>query len=488
MVIFQDHFIDNRNKWALRVSDEISMGISPTGHTYFLEHKREKGNWASYQWIKIPHGINYKIHTIIQKTEGINDNGYGLIWRRNVEVEGGYWTFEVSGDGHYRVSQWDAQKWNNHIPWTKSPHVREDNSANELVIVQYPTKAQVYLNNEYLNEVATPEVSATTELQGVGFIVNNRMKVTVQSLIVVQHAEEELAPTFVATDDLHTIMDELNQLVGLNNVKQEIITLINFLKVQRKREERNMKPAPLSYHMVLMGPPGTGKTTIARLIGKIYRQLGFLKKGHVVETDRAGLVGQFIGQTAPKVEAKVNEALDGVLFIDEAYGLKPADDSGRDFGQEAIEALLKRMEDNRGRIAVIIAGYPDEMERFLEANPGVKSRFNRYFHFDHYTPKEMCQIFELFCSQMGYELTTGGREKLMEHLEVAYQNRTRTFGNGRYARNLLEKTLEQHANRIVNLHVMTDMALQELTEEDIPDYKGPKKASGVGFRPMTGTP
>ena len=134
MVIFQDHFIDNRNKWALRVSDEISMGISPTGHTYFLEHKREKGNWASYQWIKIPHGINYKIHTIIQKTEGINDNGYGLIWRRNVEVEGGYWTFEVSGDGHYRVSQWDAQKWNNHIPWTKSPHVREDNSANELVM------------------------------------------------------------------------------------------------------------------------------------------------------------------------------------------------------------------------------------------------------------------------------------------------------------------------------------------------------------------
>ncbi len=273
--------------------------------------------------------------------------------------------------------------------------------------------------------------------------------------------------TEVSEKTLDEILAELNEMIGMENIKREVDSLINFLKVQKMRQERGMSKTPVSLHAVFCGPPGTGKTTIARLIGKIYRSLGFLTKGHLVETDRSGLVAGYVGQTALKVDEIVNKSLDGVLFIDEAYALKP-EGGLNDFGQEAIDILLKRMEDYRDRLVVIVAGYPDEMERFLEANPGIKSRFNRYFYFDDYASEELIAIFEKFALASNFNVTDGAKEKLLSVLEVLYANRDRTFGNGRLVRNIFEKTIENQSNRIAGIAPITDEILATITAEDIP--------------------
>ena len=272
-------------------------------------------------------------------------------------------------------------------------------------------------------------------------------------------------------DELTKILDqalaELNDLVGLDNIKEEVKTLANFLKVQRIRQERGLAKTSVSLHAVFCGPPGTGKTTVARLMSRIYQGLGFLKKGHLVETDRAGMVAGYIGKTAEKVDNIVNSALDGVLFIDEAYALVPKD-AERDFGQEAIDVLLKRMEDNRDRLVVIVAGYTDEMTRFIESNPGLKSRFNRYFYFDDYKPDELLAIFESMANKSHFKLTAETREKLLRLFEELYVRRDRTFGNARVARNLFEKSIERQANRLAVLSSLTDEVLTTLLPEDIP--------------------
>ena len=233
--------------------------------------------------------------------------------------------------------------------------------------------------------------------------------------------------------DSHTIeehLQELDQLIGLNHLKGEVHQFINFLKIQTLREKQGLARIPITLHSVFCGSPGTGKTTVARLMGKIYQTLGILKKGHLVETDRSGMVAGYVGQTAQRVDELVESALDGVLFIDEAYTLKPID-SGNDFGQEAIDMLLKRMEDYRDRLVVIVAGYGGEMTRFIESNPGLKSRFNRYFHFEDYTPQELLLIFNSFCQKHSYRLTEEGREVLLHQLQDLYHQRDKSFGNGR---------------------------------------------------------
>ncbi|GAB4366104.1 MAG: hypothetical protein Kow009_02890 [Spirochaetales bacterium] len=270
-------------------------------------------------------------------------------------------------------------------------------------------------------------------------------------------------------ETLDEVMEKINRLIGMEKVKEQIATFINVIKVHKERERRGLPVTPLTLHAVFYGPPGTGKTTIARYLGKVYRCLGLLKKGHLVETDRAGLVAGYVGQTAIRTDEVFQKALDGVLFIDEAYSLS-SKDSGKDFGQEAIETLLKRMEDHRDRIAVIVAGYPEEMREFIESNPGLRTRFNRFFYFDHYTPAELVKIFEVFMENARFTLTSGARKALLAYISRKCEQRDRTFGNGRFVRNLFERVVEKQANRIAETSPLTDEILCTITAWDIPDF------------------
>ena len=260
---------------------------------------------------------------------------------------------------------------------------------------------------------------------------------------------------------------ELDELIGLSSVKEEVRSLANFVKVQKQREAKGMKTAKVSYHLVFYGSPGTGKTTVARIVGRIYKDLGVLKKGHTVETDRGGLVAKYMGQTALKTDTVVQQALDGVLFIDEAYSLVPEGGSGQDYGQEAISTLLKRMEDYRDRLVVIIAGYKDEMQRFIDSNPGLQSRFNRYIDFPDYTGAELADIFKMYMKKNQYTLADDADDYLKERFEYVVAHKDRNFGNARFARNVFEKSIQQQANRLSGRSNLSKSQLTELTVEDL---------------------
>ena len=252
---------------------------------------------------------------------------------------------------------------------------------------------------------------------------------------------------------------ELDDLIGLGSVKKEVRSLANFVKLQKQREAQGLKTAKVSYHLVFYGSPGTGKTTVARIIGRIYKD--------PVETDRGGLVAKYMGQTALKTDTVIQQALDGVLFIDEAYSLVPEGGNGSDYGQEAIATLLKRMEDYRDRLVVIIAGYKDEMQRFIDSNPGLQSRFNRYIDFPDYSGKELTEIFKMYMKKNQYTLADDAEAYLKERFDEAVAHKDRNFGNARFARNVFEKSIQQQANRLSNQYNLSKEELTELTIEDL---------------------
>jgi len=259
---------------------------------------------------------------------------------------------------------------------------------------------------------------------------------------------------------------ELDDLIGLGAVKDEVKSLANFVKLQKQRQDKGLKTPKLSYHLVFTGSPGTGKTTVARIVARIYKDLGILKKGHTVETDRSGLVANYVGQTATKTNAVVDSALNGVLFIDEAYALVP-ENASQDYGQEAISTLLKRMEDDRDKLVVIIAGYTNEMKRFIDSNPGLQSRFNRYINFPDYTAGELTDIFKMYMKKNQYTLESEAEEMLRERLTYAVDHKDRNFGNARYVRNIFEKAIQAQANRLSGRKGLNERQLTEITVEDL---------------------
>jgi SpoVK/Ycf46/Vps4 family AAA+-type ATPase len=267
--------------------------------------------------------------------------------------------------------------------------------------------------------------------------------------------------------DLDQLMKELNELIGLSAVKGEVTNLVNVLKVEKLRKEKNLPVPTRSLHMVFTGNPGTGKTTIGRLIAKIFKALGVLEKGHLIETDRSGLVAGYVGQTAAKTIEICQKSLGGVLFIDEAYAL--AEGGENDFGREAINTLLKFMEDNRGNFIVIVAGYTDNMQTFINKNPGLQSRFNKYIVFDDYSPEELFSIFSSITTKSKLKLTEEAATKVKEILQSHYDKRDKKFGNGRFARNLFEKIYGNQANRLVTVTNLDEEGLCTISTEDISD-------------------
>ena len=267
--------------------------------------------------------------------------------------------------------------------------------------------------------------------------------------------------------DFDELMAQLDSLVGLDDVKKDIKNLMNLVKVRRLRKENGLPIPPMSLHMVFMGNPGTGKTTVARIISGLYAAIGVLEKGQLIEVDRSGLVAGYVGQTALKTQEVIKSALGGVLFIDEAYSL--ASGGENDFGREAIETILKAMEDHRDELIVVVAGYDGPMEKFINSNPGLQSRFNKYFYFHDYNGEQLLYIFKGQCKKNGYALTEEAEAEAKAMFEELYENRGENFGNGRDVRNVFEDTVVRQSNRVAALDAPTKDDLMQFLPEDLRD-------------------
>ncbi len=266
-------------------------------------------------------------------------------------------------------------------------------------------------------------------------------------------------------ETMESLLAELDALVGLDNVKQDVHSLMNFIKVTKIREKRGMKVPTVSYHLVFTGNPGTGKTTVARLVAKLYYHMGILPQGQLVETDRSALVAGYLGQTAIKTQKVIQQAMGGVLFIDEAYSL--AGDTDDSYGKEAIETILKAMEDHRDELVVIVAGYTELMHKFMESNPGLSSRFSKYFEYPDYSGAELLEIFQRFCGKNGYVLEPEAAGILRIKFDELYEKRDEHFGNARTARNIFEKAINAQADRIAAQSIFSDADLENIISADI---------------------
>lgn len=261
------------------------------------------------------------------------------------------------------------------------------------------------------------------------------------------------------------LMAQLESLVGLDEVKKDVKNLVNLMKVRKLRQENDLPVPPMSLHMVFMGNPGTGKTTVARLISGLYAAIGVLSKGQLVEVDRSGLVAGYVGQTALKTQEAIKSALGGVLFIDEAYSLSSGGEN--DFGREAIETILKAMEDHRDDLIVIVAGYDEPMQKFLSSNPGLESRFNKYFYFPDYTGEQLLTIFKNQCQKNSYTLSPEAEEAAKALFDRLYQQRDDNFGNGRDVRNCFEDMIVRQSNRVAAMEAPTKEDLMTVLPEDL---------------------
>lgn len=265
---------------------------------------------------------------------------------------------------------------------------------------------------------------------------------------------------------LNELLDELNTLIGLEKVKADVNSLINLVKIRTIRKERGLESPAMSLHMVFSGNPGTGKTTIARLLSQIYKAMGLLSKGHLTEVDRSSLVGGYVGQTAIKVQSVIEKSKGGVLFIDEAYSLT-VNRSATDYGFEAVDTLLKSMEDNRDDLIVIVAGYTEPMEEFLDSNPGLKSRFNKFINFDDYSPEELIGILKLKAKKSSLTLSEAAEKYSFDFFTKRCENKPENYANARDVRNYFEKSLVNQADRLAKLDNITNEQLSTIELEDV---------------------
>lgn len=297
---------------------------------------------------------------------------------------------------------------------------------------------------EFAESIAVEQPKAQGKTQNVGVSIQNTEKIS-----------------------LDEALSRLNKLVGLNKVKAQVLDWVDQIKVFQLRKERGMSVPDMSYHLVFTGNPGTGKTTVARLMAQIYCALGILKEGHLVEVNRSDLVAGYIGQTAIKTMDVINKAYGGVLFIDEAYTL--ASGSGNDFGQEAIDTLLKEMEDKRDNLVVIVAGYSDLMSKFIESNPGLRSRFKNYIEFTDYNGDELYKIFFGLCRNNQYSVSEDAKETLLRYFQSLYSKRDKNFGNGRDVRNIFENIITKQSKRVAKISQPTDTEMATITLQDMPE-------------------
>ena len=515
-VEFEDSFQDGRSGWAA----DNEWGTFRVRNGAFEVIAKQAGG-VVYQ-VPFVEPRDYEFEALVGWQGGI-EFGFGIGFGR-LDTNGGWsvaLSFLITALGHWTVLAGKTEV----APWTSDAVVRRGALTNHLKIERVEDVLRFWLNGAmvlqtsrsvfglapfdrfvpalttgqtslrvlhvrlgrglnvlaFFKDVMTKYVEATVEgmVQEPYKAFQKQLASLEAQLRVLQlgdrveaaHADQPSTAEVPAADKPEqpelTVLSEVDQLVGMDNVKLELKGLVKYLRVQKLRETAGLATTPLSLHMVFHGPPGTGKTTVARLIGRIYKELGLLDSGHVIETDRSKLVAGYVGQTAIRVDETVTKALGGVLFVDEAYALAPDGIQGADFGREAIDTLLKKMEDHRENLAVIVAGYRDEMDRFLEANPGLRSRFNRFFEFTDYRPSELRDIFQRFCADQNYRLTKEAEKKLIDVLTKAYARRTNRFGNGRYVRNLFERAIQAQCSRLAAVASPTMDELILLHEDDI---------------------
>ena len=376
------------------------------------------GEWENDSWL---HGIMKYVNGDVYEGDYYDKpHGYGIMKYANGNVYEGYWKWgSRNGNGVMKYSNGDIYdgEWNND----------QKNGHGIMKLANGEAYEGEWKDNENVSQLShralavshsTPDSKAANPISGLNTGASDK------------------------------ILDELNSLIGLDKVKEEVNNLINFAAYQKKREKAGFKKQQISNHMVFLGNPGTGKTTVARILAKIFKEIGLLSKGQLVEVDRSQLVANYVGQTADKTKGQIERALGGILFIDEAYTLYKKD-STNDFGQEAIDTLLKMMEDHRNDLIVVVAGYTREMTQFLDSNPGLKSRFPKLIRFEDYTAEELGEIFSSMVKNNDLKLTEEARQMALEYFCKVYQTRTETFGNAREVRNFFERVQNEQANRVM---------------------------------------